>query len=176
MSDEQPPAAADDSEFTPEDRAAMLEILAPEINQLVAERIASVQAELDETRGVLRAHEDFATFVEAAQELGIKDEALVDVWELGKWNPEGKETTPEAMKAHFEKAIEGKPHFLATNEPAPKQRLSGDDNSKRGDSRGVGDGKLRATREQLNDLNWMQAHQGEIAKASAAGNFEIIDL
>jgi hypothetical protein len=52
---------------------------------------------------------------------------------------------------------------------APKEKLSADPLGNRGPSKVPNDGRIRATRANLNDLNWMQAHAGKLS------DFELID-
>ncbi len=141
-----------------------------------ASAATKLKEDLDAAQGQIRGMKHYEQFSAVAKELGIKEEAIKDVWELGKWKAEGDEPDVKAMKAHFEKTLEGREYLKQPGEPAPKQKLTEDHLGNRGPSKETGAGKLKATYAQLNDLSWMQQHQGEIAKASATGDFEIVDF
>jgi hypothetical protein len=158
---EEQPDQAVDTDFSPEDIDYMLEFLAPQIEQRIAEAVAPLQAQLEEANGLIRGIDDYSTFADIAKELGIKPEAYDDVWELGKWESTGESADPTAMKAHFEKTIEGKPHFIAPSEPAPKQRLSADHHGNRGGSSPPP--RRTVTSQQLNSLEWMEANKGTLS-------------
>jgi hypothetical protein len=121
------------------------------------------------------------------EQLSPEEQAEVDAWLAGertKWEAEVKEQLRAEIRGELEgemdmkefveevKAMKAELDELKGRQP--KQRLSEDKHGARGPSQPPGK-SMRVTTAQLNDLSWMAAHQGEIAKASATGDFEIVD-
>jgi hypothetical protein len=160
------PASTDDSEFTAEDIATLLEL--PQVQEHIAQRIEAARAEVrTEIEAEIEAEEargekHGAAFAEVAKKLGIRPDALDDVLKLGEFNMEGDEPDPKAIEAECLKVLEGRDYLKAPGEPAPKQRLSADPHGNRGPSQAP---KPRViTSAQLNNLDFMAANKGTLGK------------
>ena len=131
----------------------------------------------------LRTRDHKAVFSRLAKEAGIKDDvALEDLWKLSEYQADADTVDEKAVSSVIADAKAKRGYlFSGSGEPTPSPggtqpvRLFGP-----GGGRGAPDmtpstaGKLRVSKADLRNGAWMQTHQAEVAKASAAGLLEIV--
>lgn len=130
--------------------------------------IAEMEPAAKQTTGLqeqLRGMKHKEAFRDIAEKLGVRKEAIEDVWKLGDWKAEGDEPDPAKMQEHFQSVIKTREYLKeGAVEEGKSKRLPADEHGNRGPSSPKGEGKIRLTNEQLNDKDFMDKAFEEIRK------------
>lgn len=128
------------------------------------------QAQTTELQGKLRSLSHERAFEKLAEDLGIRPEAVKDVWDLAKYEAKADEPDEKALREHIGKFLESPERKkLYTQDGGGTKRLSKGEGAERGGGKEP-DPRPKFTREQMSDPEWCFKHQEAFAKSMGEGN------
>lgn len=132
-------------------------------------RLEQLEGELSEAYDYINSDLDAASeashleaFQAVAKELGIRPDAVGDVWRLGEFEVGDGEPDPGKMKEHFESFLKARQYLRGGNSQAgPKLAMPPDPGRPGAPAKDTG--RPVVTRDQLNDPDWTAANEKLLA-------------